>query len=675
MQVQSLPTSAKLGTIGIITIILPVIFVALVLVFLALFWPLPTYVRSTVLRRWVLEGNLTRIITVLSLFIRTLLSFQSILAGSMLAAIALERLGLRLREFPRWLIQRGGGVSLFPMAYMAFQHTKYSRNGQSWMIMTCAGLLCILSTALQFISTILLSDLHNTYRDSMQSMNRTSIAYTFYHYVNHRDYVASSFSYFKSVPTAYAAFAEYAEEPESLPDDVDYTGLLLRGILPFSQQTDREMLHTYEGDAIVFNATSLCTAPTITDLQWSFAGDGINGTGDYPAMADQLAKSGNSLYDWFVREGVVIKLLQFSCPFSWGGEVPRDWWLQICGLSGENSFAFLNFSVPQVLLDTFGDDLYESTPPKLFSSFSSHQDGPWSIFSSDTYPDLNVSITFCSISGSALPQDIVIDSAQPLAEKYVTASPNMINPNTSSLVSWLGVTRGSRDTTDEAAKIERSIMNMKSRGGSGWQVPIFSTSQFGAYVPQTEGLLYEAFDALSSKELVFASWYGPVHPSYCELAQSILQSDRNRPAQALQALSTMVFLSWYYDHLFYFDIFSNATTSRWVQVLAPTTCQGFITVCVIILCHFIIVVVILRVFLRQTKYSKLQDAWQVFTQTNHGELAQLLEKIDCRPDEDMDEFLEHEEKGLESVQLAPSLTQGSGVCVRRHEVKGLKHKK
>jgi hypothetical protein len=217
-------------------------------------------------------------------------------------------------------------------------------------------------------------------------------------------------------------------------------------------------------------------------------------------------------------------------------------------------------------------------------------------------------------------------------------------------------------------------MSMTPRGGSGWQVPDFPYSASGVYAP-AQRLLGDAFSVSDNDALLFVPWSGRVHPTYSELVQSILQSDRNRPAQAMQALSTMVFTSWYYDHLPYFDISTNATIARWVQVLAPTTCQGFVTVCVIILCHFILLAVILHLFLRQTRYSRLQDVWQVFSQTSHGELAQLLKEVDCSPDEDMDDFLEREEKGLESVRLAPSMTQRSGISVRKDEVKGHKNRK
>ncbi|KAI0542785.1 hypothetical protein GGR58DRAFT_170944 [Xylaria digitata] len=89
----------------------------------------------------------------------------------------------------------------------------------------------------------------------------------------------------------------------------------------------------------------------------------------------------------------------------------------------------------------------------------------------------------------------------------------------------------------------------------------------------------------------------------------------------------MIYQSYYYDSLPFFNLFDNSTSTSWIPVLAPVQQRGFTVVIVLTTIHLLFIYGILGYFLWCTKYSKLHDPWWAYTQTCYGELANVLDDI------------------------------------------------
>ncbi len=100
----------------------------------------------------------------------------------------------------------------------------------------------------------------------------------------------------------------------------------------------------------------------------------------------------------------------------------------------------------------------------------------------------------------------------------------------------------------------------------------------------------------------------------------------------MQAFWTLVYQSYYYDSLQFFDVMADATYTTWEPVSVPVQWTGFIIVICLLTLHLILVMGIFCYFNKSTQFSKVNDPWLAFTQAYKGELAALLDEMISRGD-------------------------------------------
>lgn len=71
--------------------------------------------------------------------------------------------------------------------------------------------------------------------------------------------------YWVQAPSAFQVFGEYSV-PTKPVDGVDDTGLFIRSMIPISNHTERESLHSYIGPSFSYDARVVCTGPILSEL-------------------------------------------------------------------------------------------------------------------------------------------------------------------------------------------------------------------------------------------------------------------------------------------------------------------------------------------------------------------------------------------------------------------------
>lgn len=259
-------------------------------------------IQNTVWLKIMVTSWSTRSVSISTLVLRFAIDLQAAIAGAMLASILMESYSILLRDaakvstmrasYPQprafldlitaiidsqWTFPDLSAVGESPMQSYHEQRMLLKYEGARKL--TSLGytlivlLLFITTTALQFSSTVLLSDLRlgrlpGTSHDRNASYDfkyDPSSSFTdpaSYHYSGYSYPIQLRTSTWLRNPTAFPVFAEYSTP---VPDQagIDDTGVLLRAFLPFADAQSRESIRNYSGDALVLDSRVSCQRPAL----------------------------------------------------------------------------------------------------------------------------------------------------------------------------------------------------------------------------------------------------------------------------------------------------------------------------------------------------------------------------------------------------------------------------
>jgi len=221
--------------------------------------------RSSLWRRIVMAGWVTRSITVTALVIRVVTGAQAAVTTSMVAALLLRSSQTRLSSaaaVTTALFSNSGPQSL--ILHLPRRRQLTEMGTAMWVVVS---ITMAISLALQFTSTALLSDVG---RGTIQSSE---------HYLDRPYAVTRSASGAEIAedgefagwmqegvrPIQFRAFAEHAE-PRNLTDGVSDTNRSLRAFLPIFNQSSLESTLSYEGLAVVADTRVVCRRPVFENL-------------------------------------------------------------------------------------------------------------------------------------------------------------------------------------------------------------------------------------------------------------------------------------------------------------------------------------------------------------------------------------------------------------------------
>ena len=209
---------------------------------------------------------LTRIVTLVALVIRIVVSAQASLAVSMIASALLESpSGTRLPDIANVSIMRftnGGPLSALK--------TITSIARASIILTALVTALALSSTALQFTSTILLSDFAAV---PALTANRTA-PYPVLYDATTPIGAFEAIRYWTFPPSSFPLFAEHRNRSfaRSDPHDAVFdTGTTVRGLLPLPEQTTRLKLDAYAGYATLVDMRVACVRPRLDELRFERA--------------------------------------------------------------------------------------------------------------------------------------------------------------------------------------------------------------------------------------------------------------------------------------------------------------------------------------------------------------------------------------------------------------------
>ena len=360
------PWVKRLGKMAIVVLILGTAVILGAVSFTGFLW-FASYNNRTwhaiIVRDWLTES-----VTILAEIIKQAVNFQIGVGGAMLAALALERGEVLLRNAASLTMMRDG-LGSGKLLILSKKHLRSwkTMKGSSFTILCLILLETMILAFIQAITIILTSDigLQPIPGYSRSSETAFGVNYTYSNYTNiPQPNVISLETSWSRKASVYPTFAEYSEPP-FVEDGVSDTGLTLRAFLPYSSAQDRENTYKYNGRTTVLDSRVTCQLSNLEGetLQADYLDGTLSFTGSVRATR-ATPRLGNVTIKLLSQadggpEYVYNESVPFLCvaPSETGGSdtyLTTQWRTTLCQL-GECSSG--TFSVAGGLLSEFKSNL------------------------------------------------------------------------------------------------------------------------------------------------------------------------------------------------------------------------------------------------------------------------------------------------------------------------------
>ncbi len=205
--------------------------------------------------RWIVLGQFTtQAITLSSVVLRVVTATQAAVCTSLVAAVVLENHGIRLSRAAEVSAMRSVNDGPLKLAWLLVRHAR-----KCVAPATTACLLLAASVAVQFSSTLLISDLA-TSAVVGDAINETRPVFMNAGVLSQ----VININYWLQKPSAYEPFGEIprGRTPPLMDRGVSDTGAVKRVFLPIPQD-ERPTLRRYQGKAFVFHSRHVCMRPVM----------------------------------------------------------------------------------------------------------------------------------------------------------------------------------------------------------------------------------------------------------------------------------------------------------------------------------------------------------------------------------------------------------------------------
>lgn len=667
-----LSLTESLGLVGASSIIAGYAGIIALLGFLSFLWygygPSDEAADATHAWRQIAIGDwMTQAITLCALALRIAISLQSAVCTSMVAALVLEKRFVRryyvahlsvlrsINDGPRTLLQvmLHSGVAI--LQYVEF-----------WLV-----LFMILTTlALQFTSTILLSDLNNFV--IMGNVNRTQVPSLLVYQPDSFDFRLSSGGFFNRMPV-YQMFAEAPSESNALPDSNGFssTGLIQRGFLPLADSESRVSLRRFDGNIMTMNSKVACMRPVLdaryitteseADTSYRF----ITGRLQYDSSLQDAGAAEISSCDASECEELYF---QCSLPFSLNRVGSWESLPCLVGGVGGNLWGIDLFPKWDSALEPWSPN---STIQLVFTTNMRRED--WDAFPSEgplgmgnpyyewqsfeLVPGRQINATVCFSAFNMARKSVHITAQSVLREPSTNWSLTSIQYNTSDVQKFMGVDEPYRAIGDRGI-LGMDIIGEPDDGPTDSPAHKIVTLDGQRRVENhtiadlTTRVLEEIIDYeltqskdLNSSTLSCYACDGQAymeHPVLAMLFTSIV-AETGRAANAIQSFMTVVGLSWFDAYLSSLEElqWADIVTTKVVRTPGPCSeygCGGYISVVTLLVIHLVYVAVITILYLRQVRYSRYDNIWHTISQLVATELQVPLEKANNAGDKVVKSF-------------------------------------
>jgi hypothetical protein len=144
--------------------------------------------------------------------------------------------------------------------------------------------------------------------------------------------------------------------------------------------------------------------------------------------------------------------------------------------------------------------------------------------------------------------------------------------------------------------------------------------------------------------ICYASDPATVHPVLSSLYFGVLNDTMKLP-QAIQAIMTVVTSMSYYDRLTFGNKVAQAEVQRRGNFTIPIRLRGFFVVVGLLVVHFLLVLIILWMFLRDPR-NVVGQYWQTIAQLHQGEAQEFLDEASVWDDDRVKQWMEEEGRSL-----------------------------
>lgn len=612
--------------------------------------------RQLAMRNW-----MPRVVTLTSIILRFIIGTQAKICTSMIAALLLERLAVPRSQVARASVMRGindGPLMLIMMMLSSKSNTSSILcHLEAWLIL----LVALLTLALQFTSTILLSDMRTF--QMIGDLNITTFNGLFT-YPGKEKFSLVEGLVITSAPV-YPIFGETFTMHDSTPNSrgLSDTGLTQRGLLPMSNRDHRTSIREYDGMGMVMSSRVACMRPVITNASLDFASE----TDGFWQLQGVLHYS-QSLREAHPGTGPLCSVsencekLSFECLMP---DPEEDAWAtEACILDGVGGYFrgsnqsmwdpadvpwSENSSIWLVYSTSMRSDLWGSMPPSLsMQSAQPSADNEWIMY--EIVPDYFIKVAVCFSDFDFAYRDIRMRTAEATTEPSTNLS--MVAHEKFSLdkvQTYLGLDRSRQSVA------ERGILSLevKPDEGTPYTRP---PSHYDLLNQPADNITPDALTASSirlaigyelcnggSKNTAFGlctHCYTDTrilpHMEYAHLFSNMILGTpltSGRAADALHAFISVAGLNVYNRFLatsMNVPQQARVVTTREVTVPGswpPSTasCAGLIAVASLLAAYLSLVAVTTVLYIRHTRYSRYGNVWHVISQlVDSEELGEAL---------------------------------------------------
>ncbi|KAI8623927.1 hypothetical protein F5Y19DRAFT_491832 [Xylariaceae sp. FL1651] len=611
---------------------------------------------------------MARAITISSLVIRFVVSLQATVCTAMTAALILEKRAARKSDVAYLSIARSINDGPRKVVQLLF----FSR---SWSVLAYVELwlllvLTLVMLTLQFSSTILLSDLHDSVvvghleaRSIATSCNFNGLANVSDLWNNFAD---TSDSYYDK--PVYTVFGEERSSYNISPDASGFsdTGVIRRGYLPLSGSQNRTSVRNYRGSTLVASSRIACVPP---QLRGHFQTTNVSSSGhvigvvDYGrslrqahqrvgslcayqgcesvpfncyvpgSLLNDTAQSNYCFIETVGRTSSIVQELSLGGLFSLNREA-EPWSL--------NSSMFLVFRSNLTVLDWPNVANNSSIPPAKTR-------GEWSRF--EVMDGLSFDVSLCFLRFYIQQKYVNMVAKGPTREPVLMWDGLTPVHNTTEVSSYYGADSplkppSERGLMDMDILPERDFADANIEVVDGLTPAEASSTYLERYVIR---IVTNSLSPDSITGCVFCADYSIAVPLELGLLFSDVIESTGRAAAALHSFTAIISSTAYDNMIKLFNVSEEVNMTTTISVSTPGPCSdhrcfGFISMTTLLGVHLVIVAVITTLYVGQVRYSRCSNTWHAISQLMSQELDDALEQGNNAKDSVITKSLKREGK-------------------------------
>lgn len=646
---------ARLGTFGILTLSLGSLLLVLCVVPLAWLWaesmgaargrePSSSWI-AVVRADWA-----TRIVTICTAILRTVVTVQASMATAMFASVILERIGAPLVDGPFYSITRALYVSPSNLLWKASLPLR--GTGLSTVVVGLILIEVSVSMGLQFLSTLLVADFGNSAFPETSLTTNLPIL---------NDTQTFSSGWWSMPPAAGWTFAEQSD-PFVTGAMYHDTGHTYRAFLPYTEAAQRKSLRHFRGPAPIMDQRVVCVQPALRDLRL----DAVSPVAT--RLSGQIAIA-NGTYA-MLQETQSQPYIPFTCALSGQfspdqskGQTSLCWpnhgsnWEVLVEDPLVQPMGSLNAGYPKastmfMLLDLVSREATASGAEQevhIVENNDNSTSSPWVMVGNGTdAPAVRVTACMANLGVGTFTADLHSDweGLEPALSWDRPAQ--QYNTTTTRIQLGADLTKQPLNERGVLALGPRSdwkpFFSEAETANNGWNDWVFTLAIANTLRdPQSTGEGFIHKNKTADPGVLLSPTPTTMEFNAHEVHVNLFQDTLNQtqsPAVALQALLTRICQMIYYNQLVRLEESGHANVTFSHTAMIPTRWTGFGVGMGLLLTHWVAVVIVATLFARYTRHSLLGNHWQAVSQVYSKETVEVLEEADRMDDREVERWVQ-----------------------------------